>query len=81
MNTAEFNAARHELLQWIGNTTDERLIRMLETLRLSFRSERTDWWEDLSEEDKLGIARGLKDAEEGRVLSSKDFWNELKNGE
>ncbi|MBP6313322.1 MAG: hypothetical protein WAR83_14455 [Flavobacteriales bacterium] len=81
MSTAEFNATRQALLQWIGNTNDERLIHILETFRLSFKTEKTDWWDELSEEDKLGIARGLKDVEEGRVLSSHDFWRELKNGQ
>jgi predicted transcriptional regulator len=32
-----------------------------------------DWWHDLTNEQKSGIARGLKDVEEGRVSSHQDI--------
>jgi hypothetical protein len=32
-----------------------------------------DWWHDLTEEQKSGIARGLKDVDEGRVRSHYDI--------
>ena len=32
-----------------------------------------DWWHDLTEEQKSGIARGLNDVDEGRVHSHHDI--------
>lgn len=31
-----------------------------------------DWWDDLSDEAKKSIERGLKDAEEGKLTPHKD---------
>jgi predicted transcriptional regulator len=38
-----------------------------------------DWWDNLSEEQKLHIIEGIEDAENGRTISSEEFWDRLKN--
>jgi hypothetical protein len=38
----------------------------------------TDWWEDLSETQKQHIQAGITDAENGGTISSKEFWDKLK---
>ena len=38
-----------------------------------------DWWSNLSEEQKLHIIDGIEDAENGRTISSEEFWDRLKN--
>jgi predicted transcriptional regulator len=35
-------------------------------------SGKQDWWNDLTEQQKLGIQRGLKDIDEGRIVSHSD---------
>ncbi|WDZ99987.1 hypothetical protein [Mucilaginibacter sp. SJ] len=37
-----------------------------------------DWWENLSEAQKQHIDEGIADAENGRKISSKEFWDKLK---
>ncbi len=81
MSTAEFNSTRNELLQWIGSSSDERLIELLNSIRLSFKAKNADWWDDLNTVDKEGIERGLKDMQAGNTHSSSEFWKKLKNGE
>lgn len=41
---------------------------------------KNDWWEELSTSQKENIKMGLKDLNEGRTISSKEFWNRLKHG-
>jgi len=81
MSTAEFNSTRNELLQWIGSSSDERLIELLNSIRLSFKAKNEDWWVDLSAVDREGIERGLKDMKAGNTHTSQEFWRKLKNGE
>jgi hypothetical protein len=37
-------------------------------------------WDNLSEFQKQQIGAGLDDIKNGRVISSEEFWNQLKNG-
>ena len=37
-----------------------------------------DWWKDLSAAQKAHINEGIDDAENGRVISSAEFWVNLK---
>lgn len=37
-----------------------------------------DWWDDLSELQKLHIIEGVEDAEIARTISSEEFWNRLR---
>jgi len=39
-----------------------------------------DWWSDLPDWVKLHINEGIDDEENGRVRSSDEFWDALKNG-
>ena len=81
MSTVEFNSTRNELLQWIEGSSDESLIKFLNSIRLSFKTNKADWWNDLSTADKEGIERGLKDMRAGNTHTSQEFWKKLKDGE
>jgi len=39
-----------------------------------------DWWDDLSEDQKQNILKGIADIEAGRVMLSEEFWRRLKGG-
>jgi hypothetical protein len=39
-----------------------------------------DWWEQLSKSHQKMIKKGMEDIENGNVISSKQFWDKLKNG-
>jgi len=77
MSTAELNGIKLDLIDWIINISDADLIVFLDGLRVS--TNKKDWWMDLSDADKKHIEEGIKDADEGRVMDSKTFWERLRN--
>ena len=77
MSTAELNEIKLNLIAWINQISDADLISLLEGIRSS-RS-KGDWWDELSAQQKKIILSGLKDAENGNLISSRTFWKKLKN--
>jgi len=60
-------AIKLELIEWLTTLNDARTIEYLKTLKDSVIS-KNDWWDDLSDAEKQGIERGLKDIREGRTI-------------
>lgn len=59
------DAIKLELIEWLARLEDEEVIRYLKIVKDSERDH--DWWNDLTDEQKTGIERGLKDIDEGRT--------------
>lgn len=53
-----------ELIQWLTTLNDESIIEKLMKLR---ESEKTDWWKEISKEEKNSIEQGVKDADSGKL--------------
>lgn len=62
------DAIKLELIEWLTKLEDDETIQYLKIVKDS-KSNEHDWWDDLSENEKKGIERGLKDIEAGRVVS------------
>ena len=77
MSVAEIKKTKSNLIAWIEQLSDSNMLMVLDGLR-NARSDK-DWWSDLSESQKQHIQEGVDDAENGRVISSAEFWNNLKN--
>ena len=77
MTTAEINKTKLNLIAWINQLSDIEIISFLDGLKNS-RS-KNDWWEELSPAQQKIILKGIKDAENGNVMSSDDFWKKLNN--
>jgi hypothetical protein len=77
MSTAELNSIKLDLIAWINQLSDADLIGFLDGLRIS--RTKTDWWKELSSSQQKEILEGLKDAEDGKVMDSTNFWENLKN--
>ena len=77
MSSAELNRKKLDLISWINQLSDVNVISFLEGIRLSRTKE--DWWDELSEGQKKSVLAGLKDAENGNVMTSSEFWKKLKN--
>lgn len=71
------NAIKLELIEWLAKLEDTETLNYLKIVKDSNLSN-TDWWHDLSESVKSGIQRGLKDVDEGRILSHEEI--KLKYG-
>lgn len=57
-------ALKLELIEWLAKLDDSAMIRQLKLFKDSTEK---DWWLDLTDDQKSGILRGMKDADEGRV--------------
>jgi len=64
-------AIKLELIEWLAKLEDNDTINYLKIVKDS-KISKNDWWDDLTEEQKQGIQRGLKDIEEGRVVTHEE---------
>ncbi|MBO6534533.1 hypothetical protein [Allomuricauda sp.] len=77
---SESKSTKKELVGWIESLKDDSILRLLNSVKLSSEGKSGDWWDELTESDKVNILSGIRDFEQGRTMSSKDFWNGLANG-
>ena len=61
-------AIKKELIEWLIQLEDHETIEYIKIVKDS-RTSNPDWWDNLSEDQKACIERGLKDIREGRTYS------------
>jgi len=66
--TMGHDAIKLELIEWLAKLKDPDTIKYLKVVKDS-TTEDHDWWDDLSEDQKKGIERGLNDIAQGKTLS------------
>ncbi len=66
------DAKKLELIQWLTRLEDDETLDYLKIVKDSIDS-KSDWWHDLSDEQKSGIESGLKDIDSGRIHSHEDI--------
>ena len=55
-----------ELIQWLSSIEDKTIIKKL----MEFRKRETkDWWDEISNEEKVSIEKGIKQADSGDLKS------------
>lgn len=59
-------AIKLELIEWLTKLENSDTIDYLKIIKDT--ESKDDWWNELSDEQRQGIHRGLKDIEEGRVV-------------
>ncbi|RWY49490.1 hypothetical protein [Mucilaginibacter gilvus] len=80
MSAAEVKETKTDLIAWIKQLSDISMLSMLESLKNADTGDiGKDWWDDLSPAQKENINAGLREAESGNVMSSKEFWAKLKD--
>ena len=80
MGAAELNNTRKELVGWIKSLTDDSILGLLNSVKLSSEGKTADWWEELTESDRVNILSGIREYQQDDTMSSQDFWNGLTNG-
>ncbi len=80
MSTSELNTTKKELVSWIQSLKDDTLVGFLNSVKLSSEGKSSDWWDELTESDRVNILSGIRDYQQGETLDSKEFWNGLANG-
>lgn len=78
MSIAEIKETKSNLIAWIEQLSDSNMLTVLDSLRSS--EQEGDWWDNLPDWQKRHINEGIEDEENGRVISSEEFWKNLKNG-
>ena len=65
------DAIKLELIEWLSKLDDEETIQYLKIVKDSQVKDH-DWWNDLTDNQKKHIEKGLSDIDEGRVRSHED---------
>ena len=58
----DIQAEKIELVQLLLQTNSETLIKKIKAL---LKSEQKDWWDEISEEEKLAIEKGISELDRG----------------
>lgn len=61
-----------ELIQWLSTLNDQTIIDKLMELRIK---EKTDWWNEISTDEKNSIEKGILDADNGKLTSHSNVKN------
>ena len=73
MSAAEL---KNDLIKIIVNTDDMAFLQQVKDFFKKHKTS-TDWWEEISDQEKEMIERGLKDVEEGNVVAHEDVRAEI----
>ncbi|HHN48040.1 MAG TPA: hypothetical protein ENN08_03795 [Bacteroidales bacterium] len=60
-------ALKLELIEWLARLSNKETIGYLKAIK-DETSESGDWWDQLSDQQKKGIGRGMKDIDENRTV-------------
>jgi len=61
-------AIKLEIIEWLIKLEDDSAIEYLKIVKDSILSD-SDWWDDIPNEQKKSIQRGLDDVDAGRVVA------------
>jgi predicted transcriptional regulator len=70
MSDLNIEKEKLEIIKWVTTLKDETSIARLKMLKESKVGE--DWWNEISEEEKSAIDKGLADIKAGRVKPHKE---------
>ena len=76
MSTTDLNKKKLDLIAWINQLSDKNTIEFLDNLKRA--TSKDDWWDELSVNQQKKLQNGMNDIKNGNVISSAQFWKELK---
>lgn len=62
----DIQAEKLQLIEWIAGLHDTSILEEFITLK---KSKEVDWWDEITEEERLEIQEGLNQADKGKVIS------------
>ena len=74
MNAIELKSDLHRLIDKINDVNILNAVKIL----LSKGEEETDWWDEISEEERQSIERGLAEADRGELIPHEQGMKEYK---
>lgn len=70
MNKSSVEKEKLEIIKWVTSLKDNTAIARLKMLREN--PKKSDWWHEITEEEKSAIDKGLADIKAGRVKPHKE---------
>lgn len=61
-------AEKLKLIEWLVSLKDKDVIERIKLLKES-SANKTDWWDTISESEKIAIREGMEDLENGNTVS------------
>ncbi|MBI9036185.1 MAG: hypothetical protein JEZ03_17125 [Bacteroidales bacterium] len=62
------------IINWISSIQEEDVLAEMERIQ----REKTDWWNEVSDEDKEAINEGLEQLDKGEFLTRSELRNKIK---
>ena len=69
-NESNVEKEKLEIIKWVTGLKDKDAIEKLRMLRES--PKRLDWWDEITDEEKAAIDKGMEDIKAGRVRPHKE---------
>lgn len=69
MNTAELKNHLHKLIM---DTNDIEVLTKIESYFNKLKTKNNDWWDELSENSKRDIEKGIEQADNGELIDHKE---------
>ncbi len=66
MNISDIEKEKLAIIEWVKGLKDDSSIEKLNFLRKN--DKKLDWWDEISEEERAAIDKGLEDVKAGRVV-------------
>ena len=70
MNVLNVEKEKLEIIKWVTSLKDNTAIERLRMLRTN--PKKSDWWNEITSEEKAAIDKGLSDIKAGRVIPHKE---------
>jgi hypothetical protein len=70
MSNLNMEKEKLEIIKWVTSLKDDTAIERLRMLRANPR--KLDWWNEITDEEKTAIDKGLADIKAGRVKPHKE---------
>lgn len=71
---------KNDILQIISQTDDTNVLAMVKEALTSFtqKNEDSDWWDELSDEQKKAVEQGQQDIKAGRTFTNQEVKDSIR---
>lgn len=66
----DIQAEKLNLIQWLADLTDEGIISKIKNIQRE-KTQASDWWDEISEEERNEIKEGIAQADRGELTPHK----------
>lgn len=70
----DIQSEKIQLIEWLASLNKPSVIKKL----IAFKEKQTDWWDEISDEEKTEIKKGLKQADHGQVVPHRQVMDKYK---